>query len=120
MTGLEFGLLLIGALLVAASFFMTKKFSDSDIDELKKMSESQIKVILEKQLKEADGVIEAAIDSKMDQKMEELDVRSDKETNNKIKQISEYSDSVLDSMNKSHDEIMFMYDMLNEKQEKTT
>ena len=34
MTGLEFGLLLIGALLVAASFFMTKKFSDSDIDEL--------------------------------------------------------------------------------------
>lgn len=47
MTGLEFGLLLIGALLVAASFFMTKKFSDSDIDELKKMSESQIKVILE-------------------------------------------------------------------------
>lgn len=65
-------------------------------------------------------MIEAAIDSKMDQKMEELDVRSDKETNNKIKQISEYSDSVLDSMNKSHDEIMFMYDMLNEKQEKTT
>ena len=42
MTGLEFGLLLIGALLVAASFFMTKKFSDSDIDELKKMSESLI------------------------------------------------------------------------------
>jgi chromosome segregation ATPase len=120
MTGLEIGLLLIGALLVEASFFMTKKFSDSDIDELQKMSESQIKVILEKQLKEADGVIEAAIDSKMDQKMEELDVRSDKETNNKIKQISEYSDSVLDSMNKSHDEIMFMYDMLNEKQEKTT
>lgn len=34
--------------------------------------------------------------------------------------ISEYSDTVLNSMNKSHEEIIFMYDMLNDKQERIT
>ena len=44
----------------------------------------------------------------------------EKETNEKIMAISEYSDTVLSSMNKSHDEIVFLYDMLNEKQERVT
>ncbi len=34
--------------------------------------------------------------------------------------IGEYADTVLSSMNTSHDEIVFLYDMLNDKQEKLT
>ena len=56
----------------------------------------------------------------MDEALEDLEQKSDRETNNKIMAISEYSDTVLNSMNKSHEEIIFMYDMLNDKQERVT
>ena len=36
-------------------------------------------------------------------------------SNEKIKELSEYSDTVLAEINKNHTEVMFLYDMLNEK-----
>ena len=36
-------------------------------------------------------------------------------SNQKIKEFAEYSDTVLGEINKSHNEVMFLYDMLNEK-----
>ena len=47
--------------------------------------------------------------------LEKLDRESDKETNEKIMAISEYSDTVIESINKSHNEIMFLYSMLGDK-----
>ena len=34
--------------------------------------------------------------------------------------INEYSDTVLDSINKAHNEIMFLYSMLNDKHDELT
>ncbi|MBQ7077421.1 MAG: hypothetical protein IJM91_04765 [Lachnospiraceae bacterium] len=39
----------------------------------------------------------------------------ERETNEKIKSISEYSDGVLEQINKTHNEIVFLYSMLNDK-----
>ena len=44
----------------------------------------------------------------------------EKETNDKIMAISEYSDTVMESMNKTHNEIMFLYSMLNDKHKDLT
>ena len=41
-------------------------------------------------------------------------------SNEKIKELSEYSDTVLAEINKNHTEVMFLYDMLNEKARKFT
>lgn len=120
MTGLEIAILIIGILLVTGSFFMTKKLSETDVLELQKMSKAEIKTILDKELTESDKKIKEKIDESLDKAFEDLERKTDKETNDKIKEISEYSDTVLTSMNKSHDEIMFMYDMLNKKQETIT
>ena len=43
-----------------------------------------------------------------------------KVTNDKIMAISEYSDTVIESMNKTHNEIMFLYSMLNDKHTELT
>ena len=120
MTGLEIAILIIGILLVTGSFFMTKKLSESDVLELQKMSKAEIKTILDKELTESDKKIKDKLDESLNKAFEDLEIKTDKETNDKIKEISEYSDTVLTSMNKSHDEIMFMYDMLNKKQETIT
>ena len=39
----------------------------------------------------------------------------EKLSNEKIMAISEFSDTIMDSMNKTHNEIMFLYSMLNDK-----
>ena len=44
----------------------------------------------------------------------------EKETNEKIMAISEYSDTVMENMNKTHNEIMFLYNMLNDKHAELT
>ena len=120
MTGLEIGLLIIGAVFFIGSFFISEKISPSDMNEISGLSEDQIKALVEKQLNDADDRIDKAISDKVDEKSEEFIAGADKETNNRIMSIGEYADSVYDSMNKTHDEILFMYQMLNDKQETMT
>ncbi len=120
MAGLEIAVLLIGILAVGGSFFITKGLSSNDVEEIQKMSQAEIKTILDKELKVSEKKIKSSIEDRLNESFEDLERKTDKETNDKIKEISQYSDTVLTSMNKSHDEIMFMYDMLNKKQEKIT
>jgi hypothetical protein len=44
----------------------------------------------------------------------------EKESNEKIMAISEYSNTVLESMNKTHNEILFLYNMLGDKHTELT
>ncbi len=120
MGGLEIGLLAIGAIFFIGSFFIQEKLSSSDVDQIKKLSEKEVKIILEKHLQSAETQIENAIYSKMDESFAEMERRSDRETNEKIMAIAEYSDNIISKMDKTHEEIMFMYDMLNDKQDKIT
>ena len=120
MTGLQISLLVIGIVFLVGSFFVSEKLSSSDVQEIQKLGEKEIKVLLEKEMKAAESKLEEMAKDKIDEKIESFAVETDKEFNNKIMSISEYSDTVLDSMNKSHNEIMFMYEMLNEKQQKVT
>lgn len=118
MTILEITLLIIGLALCVGSFFITEKLSASDRQELQKLTKEQIEEIIKDKMADAKVDMEDILSARIDEAMEELDRKTDKETNDKIMQISEYSDTVLESVNQSHTEVMFMYSMLNEKQEK--
>ena len=102
------------------SFFVQEKVTNKDIEQLCELNDDQMKMIVEKQLKNADQEIEDAITDKLDELMDIADRAMAKETNEKMMSISEYSDTVLSSMNKSHNEIMFLYSMLNDKHEELT
>ena len=87
---------------------------------MKKMSDEEIKVIIDSKMQEAASQIDERLQEKVDLATAQMERSGEKETNEKIMAISEISDTVLSSMNKSHDEIVFLYDMLNEKQERVT
>ena len=117
---LEIGLLILGALFFIGSFFVQEKLSSSDVDEIKKMSEKQINALMERQLRDADAQIDSRIGNKLNESLEKLERETDKETNEKLMSIGEYSDTVMQKMDKTHEEIMFIYQMLDEKQDKLT
>lgn len=120
MTGVEWILLLIGSVFMIGSFFVTEKLSPSELNQIAELSESELKRIIEKALASAETKIEEAIDSQIDASSEKVDRALEKETNDKIMAISEFSDTVIENMNKTHNEIMFLYSMLNDKHTELT
>lgn len=120
MTGLQIAMIMIGIVCLIGSFFVSEKLSKADLEEMKKMSDEEIKDIIDSKMQEAASQIDERLQEKVDLATAQMERSGEKETNEKIMAISEYSDTVLGSMNKSHDEIVFLYDMLNEKQERVT
>ena len=120
MTGVAWILLLIGVVFMIGSFFVTEKLSPSELNQIAELSEEELKRIIDRGLKNAETQIEDAIDEQVDQSSEKVDRSLEKVTNDKIMAISEYSDTVIESMNKTHNEIMFLYSMLNDKHTELT
>ena len=119
MTGLEITLLLVGIVFMVGSFLITERLSGSELNKVSELSEDEIRRILERELTSAqqkiDTQIEQSIVNSSEQSSDRVDRALDKETNEKIMAISEFSDTVMENMNKTHNEIMFLYSMLNDK-----
>ncbi|WP_458457825.1 DUF6115 domain-containing protein [Pseudobutyrivibrio sp.] len=98
---------------------MSEKLSSKDRENLQKLTKDQIQEIIKDKMADANVELEDKLSATIDEAMEEIDRKTDKETTDKIMEISEYSDTVLESVDKSHKEVTFMYSMLNEKQQDT-
>ena len=124
MTGLEITLLLVGIVFMVGSFLITERLSGSELNKVSELSEDEIRRILERELTSAqqkiDTQIEQSIVNSIEQSSDRVDRALDKETNEKIMAISEFSDTVMENMNKTHNEIMFLYSMLNDKHTELT
>ena len=120
MTAIEITLIIVGTVFIVSSFLVQEKLSKKDIERITQMSEAELQVIVENQLKNADSQISDAIEENIGNHMEFSKRSMEKTTNEKIMAINEYSDTVLESMNKTHNEIMFLYSMLNDKHKELT
>ena len=112
---LEAVLIIIGVLFVFASFFIPDRLTAKEAEKVSRLSEDQLKIIVDRKLKEAESTIDSTIDDRADLYAEKAERMLEKESNEKIMAISEYSDGVLEQINKAHKEIMFLYSMLNDK-----
>jgi hypothetical protein len=120
MIGIEFVLVIIGLAFLVVSFFVQEKLSPKDIDSINSLSEKEINLIVEKHLKNANNQVEDSIEQMMDEALGISERAMEKESNEKIMAISEYSNTVLESMNKTHNEILFLYSMLGDKHTELT
>ena len=120
MTAVEITLIIVGIVFLLVSFLVQEKLSPKDIESITNLSENELKIIVEKQLKNATDQVEDAITEVVEHKTETTKRALEKETNEKIMAIDEYSNTVLESMNKTHNEILFLYSMLNDKHTELT
>lgn len=120
MTGIEIFLLLAGCVFMIGSFFVSERLTASELNKIAELSESELKRIIDKGMDNAGQKIDDVIDEKIEEASQKVERAMEKESNEKIMAISEYSDTVVDSMKKTHDEIMFLYSMLNDKHTELT
>lgn len=115
MTGLEIALFILGTAFVVISFFIVgnndrtpKQAASSalDADSLEQLREG----FATKSQQEADIIL-----AETREKLEDV-------SNDKIIAVGEYSDQILEKIGSNHKEVVFLYQMLNEKEEelKTT
>ena len=110
MTMIEIILLLVGCVFMIGSFFISEKLSSSELNKIAELSE----------VNNAGTQMDEVIEQKIEEAGEQAERAMEKESNEQIMQIHEYSETVMESMKKTHDEIMFLYSMLNDKHTEMT
>ena len=120
MTGVEITFIIVGIIFIIVSFFVQEKLSARDMEEFAKLSEKELNYIVDRQMKNANERVENSVEQVIEEAHEITKRAMEKESNEKIMAISEYSNTVIDSMNKTHDEILFLYSMLNDKHAELT
>ena len=110
----EIVLLVLGIVVFILSFVIPAKKEKLSKESLKDAKE-EIQKIVDEAVKEANSNIEDNVTEVSDYNVEKAERAMERLCNEKIMAINEYSSTVLESIDKNHQEVMFLYDMLNEK-----
>ena len=111
---LEIVLLLLGGVIFVLSFVIPSKMEEMS-KETRELVEDEVKSIVNKEMDGMKGKIEDIVDETVTYAMEKTERSLERVSNEKIMAVNEYSDTVLEDINKNHKEVMFLYDMLNDK-----
>lgn len=109
MTGLEIALLTIGLIVIVASFVFSSKSDGDTMHNVKDVT------FTDKQKEDIKKQITDILDEQIENVKEQTEISLDKLSNQKMLEMNEYSDTILQEINRNHNEVMFLYDMLNEK-----
>ncbi|MBP3339048.1 MAG: hypothetical protein J6L69_06565 [Lachnospiraceae bacterium] len=112
MTGLEICLVIIGVLVIAISFVFSEHFSKDDTEKELFKDGKFSEVAQEIIRKEVEKELSLIVDEKMDETKKELN----KISAEKILAMGEYSEDINLRITKNHEEVMFLYNMLNDKE----
>lgn len=115
MEWVEIILLIIGIGAFAASFFVRTSGEQLSREERKRTDE-EIKARVDKQMEEAAAKINHSVDDAVQYAVDKTERSLERVSNEKIMGVSEYADTVLTDIHKNHEEVVFLYDMLNDKQ----
>lgn len=120
MTGIEILLLVIGVIIFITSFFITEKLTPGELGKIGELSNPEIERVMERELQRVSAEIEGKVQAAAEEALLSAEQSMEEECSEKMNTIREYSDTVLESMNKTHNEIMFLYSMLNDKHAELT
>ena len=115
MTGMEIALLILGIIVFSVNFVVPETMYTPD-EETVKLSEDKINEMVDGKIRDAKDQIQDTIDETISYAMEKAERSLERVSNEKITAVSEFSETVLSDINKNHQEVMFMYDMLHDKQ----
>lgn len=115
MSVLGITLLILGVIIFAVSFFLPDKEENVSRKDKEKQRE-EIRKMMEKELDGMKLRVNEATNETVKYGMDECERSLEKISNEKIMAVSEYASTIMEEIENNHKEIMFLYDMLNNKQ----
>ncbi len=112
MNWLQIVFLLGGIIVFILSFILPERGNDK-IDE--KKQREQIQKMVDEQMKNAKEQLAESVDETIADAVEKAERSLERVSNEKIMAVNEYSNTVLEDINKNHEEAVFLYSMLNDK-----
>ena len=111
---LEIVLLIAGIIIFTGSFFLPLGGEkNTGID--KKAAKEEIHGLVEEEMNTVRSKMQGKMEETSEDAIEKAERSLERLTNEKIMAVDEYSDTVLQEIHKNHEEVMFLYDMLNSK-----
>lgn len=116
MQGFYVLLIILGIICVILSFMLAEKLEGKSGQGEFEISENVLKTFLEKNEENLDQAIISRVEQTKETALEETTKALNRLTNEKIMAVDEFSDSVLEKISQNHSEVIFLYNMLNEKE----
>lgn len=113
---MEVVLIILGIIVFVLSFLLPAR-KKNEVNENSKINEEAVKEIFDKEMANVKSQISGIVDETISYAIEKTERGMNRLTNEKMMAVNEYSDTVLDEINKNHKEVVFLYDMLNDKHE---
>lgn len=110
----EIVLLIVGGIIFILSFLIPARGEGAQLSA--EAEKAQARELLEQELATVRGQAEEMAGEAVSEALEKVQRTLERLSNEKIMAVSEYSDTVLAQIHKDHEEAMFLYDMLNNKQ----
>ena len=111
---LEIVLLIAGIIIFTGSFFLPLGGEkNAAID--KNAAKEEIHGLVEEEMNTVRSKMQDKMEETSEDAIEKAERSLERLTNEKIMAVNEYSDTVLQEIHKNHEEVMFLYDMLNSK-----
>ena len=111
---MEIVLLVAGCGVFILSFLIPMKNEESS-EETRGLAKEEIKALVSEELEAVRGHVDDVVEEAVTYSIEKTERSLERLSNEKIMAVNEYSDTVLAEIHKNHEEVMFLYDMLNDK-----
>lgn len=112
-------LIVVGVAVFLLGYFMPARKKDIE-EDAKLIGEDEIRKLIAGEEEHIRGKISDIVEETVSYSIEKTERAMERLTNEKIMAINEYSDTVLEEIHKNHKEVVFLYDMLNDKHENLT
>ncbi len=111
---MEIILLVIGIGVFVVSFLLPVA-KEADLKSAKELARGEIRQMVTEEMNQIRQQVDDTVEEAITYAMEKTERSLSRISNEKIMAVNEYSDTVLAEINKNHQEVMFLYDMLNDK-----
>lgn len=111
---MEIVLLIAGAIVFVLSFFLPVKEEVENADA-RKIAKEEIHELVSAKMGEIKEQVDDTVDEAITYAIEKTERSLERISNEKIMAVNEYSDTVMQEIHRNHEEVMFLYDMLNDK-----
>ena len=107
--------LIVGVILLVLGYVLPMK-KEETYEQTRELAKEEIATLVSLELDKVQSHVDDVVQEAVTYAVEKTERSMERLSNEKIMAVNEYSDTVMRDIHKNHEEVLFLYDMLNDKQ----